>query len=348
MHGLNPSEPIEHSSHWRQPELNGTLWEALYNNTWRGWTLRCSSLLHHLLLSAAYASIATCLFKAHNCPDDRLACIIRDHHSGCFASCGPFSAFCQQYRAMRSWSPPSQRGLEKRGSVDGYVYKGRFRIRDISFSESKTPSIASEYSTRSAPAAGEAILPADNDAPARSAATGDSSPAPFTDRRSDASDYSFCVAVSETSENDLFGKPDPGVREKETRYQRRHYEQSARLRTRSEGGDRNVEESPSGRESSMSVGETSEASGGYESEQGRRLMVSSLYAAACSSPCRAARGMKSGSVTFGQVSRNERGMTFRSDDHAVEAMIYRAPVGSTGGILRMRPSQTRGNHASSD
>lgn len=198
---------------------------------------------------------------------------------------------------MRSWSPPTHRGLEKRGSADGYVYKGRFRIRDLSFSESGPPSIASEYSTCSAPAAGEAINPAGNVAPTRSSAAiatiGDSSSVTVgTDGHSNASDYSFCRAVSEISENDICGTPDKSVREKEARCQRRHGEVTARLRTRSEEGDRNGEGSPRGRESSISMGETSETSGGYESEQGKMMLVSSLDEPACTSPYRVAQGLK--------------------------------------------------------
>lgn len=150
---------------------------------------------------------------------------------------------CCQCRSLRSWSPP---GLEKRGSVDGFVYKGRFRIRDVSFSGNYPPSAASVTSVSSAPAASRdatftrkasacpvAAIPADGCI---------TSP----DQQSDMSDYSFYVVASEVSENDETGRL--GTSGKSAQGRHRH--------------------------ELLSVGETSETSGGYDSELGRKLLVS--------------------------------------------------------------------------
>lgn len=145
---------------------------------------------------------------------------------------------------MRSWSPPGRRGLEKRGSADGFVYKGRFRIRDVSLSGNPPPPAASVTSISSAPPAStSAPLPPKACARPAAAVAADgciNSP----DVQSDFSDYSFYVAASEVRENDETG----------------------RLGNCYKSGQRGC-----GR---LSPGETSDASGGYDSELGKQLLVS--------------------------------------------------------------------------
>ena len=150
---------------------------------------------------------------------------------------------CRQCRSMRSWSPNGPRGLEKRSSVDGFVYKGRFRIRDVSLSGNYTPSATSVTSISSAPAASRDVQVARRASarPAAAAAAPDGCIA-SPDLQSDISDYSFYVAASEVSENDETGRL--GNSDK------------------------------SGRDDRLSPGETSEASGGYDSELGRKFLVS--------------------------------------------------------------------------
>ena len=211
----------------------------------------------------------------------------------------------QQYRNMRSWSPKGRRGLEKRSSVDGFVYRGRFRIRDVSFSENDEapPSVGSAAaSVLSAPAAAgrRATLPPPLPAAAAAAASVDPAGkttssltltsaalaaegrAPsFLDRRSDVSDYSYCAAVSEFSEHDDTGRryvaAGDGHREsEESRGGRRGRSERAASYRRGGGGgggasyggrgDRGMFMNPS-------VGETSETSGGYDSELNRNVSV---------------------------------------------------------------------------
>lgn len=150
---------------------------------------------------------------------------------------------CRQCRSMRSWSPNGPRGLEKRSSVDGFVYKGRFRIRDVSLSGNYPPSATSVTSISSAPAASRDVQVARRASalPAAAAAAPDGCIA-CPDLQSDISDYSFYVAASEVSENDETGRLGNSGK--------------------------------SGRDDRLSPGETSEASGGYDSELGRKFLVS--------------------------------------------------------------------------
>lgn len=195
-----------------------------------------------------------------------------------------------QYRNMRSWSPPGQRGLEKRRSVDGFIYRGRFRIRDVSFYENEeaTPSVASATSARSAPAVGRGSRPPPPPPPVGGggrkkkeelsptpltsaaiavAATAEAGRASSLERRSDVSDYSFCAGVSEVSENDDTGRL--GATDGE----------GGRGRAGSSCRDSDISGGGAGGRggrgafTSPSAGEMSEKSGGYDSELGRKLLV---------------------------------------------------------------------------
>lgn len=132
--------------------------------------------------------------------------------------------------------------------MDGYVRKGRFRIRDVPFSESNTLSVTS---IRSAP-------PVVSEMPTSGANTWTRAGAAFgpgggcepsLDQRSDLSDYSFFAVASEVSENGSAGRLVEGGWERGTGCRR-------------------------ARESIMVAGETSETSAGCESEIGRRVLVS--------------------------------------------------------------------------
>lgn len=129
--------------------------------------------------------------------------------------------------------------------MDGFVYKGRFRIRDVSFSGNYPPSATSVTSVSSAPAASRDILLGRKASalPAADVAADGCIASP--DLQSDISDYSFYVAASEVSENDETG----------------------RLGNSDKRGGQ-------GRRDRLSVGETSETSAGYDSELGRKLLVS--------------------------------------------------------------------------
>lgn len=142
--------------------------------------------------------------------------------------------------------------------MDGYVCKGRFRIRDVPFSESNPRSVTSVTSIRSAP-------PVVGDMPTPGAIIWARPGVAFgagggceasLDQRSDLSDYSFFAVASEVSENGSTGRLVEGGRDKGT-------------------GRRRV------RGNSMVAGETSETSAGCESEIGRRVLVS-LTAVGCS------------------------------------------------------------------
>lgn len=145
---------------------------------------------------------------------------------------------------MRSRSPPGQRGLETRSSVDGFVCKGRFRIRDVSFSGNHPPSATSVTSISSAPAASRDVPLARKASTRPGAAVASDGCIASPDLQSDVSDYSFYVAASEVSENDETGRLG------------------------------NSDKSDQGRHDRLSPGETSEASSGYDSELGRKLLVS--------------------------------------------------------------------------
>lgn len=177
---------------------------------------------------------------------------------------------------MRSWSPPGQRGLQTRNSVDGFTYKGRFRIREVPFSGDNAPSEASAASVRSAPVACRGVPPAGNVSTLTAAAIAAEGSGVSLDQRSDVSDYSFYVAVSEVSENDDTGRLSEGFREDEAWDRRGCAERPASLCRGSGvgGGAGDGGESGRGRQSCLSVGETSETSAGYESELGRSLLVS--------------------------------------------------------------------------
>lgn len=169
---------------------------------------------------------------------------------------------------MRSWSPPGQRGLEKRKSVDGITYRGRFRIRDVSFSGDNAPSEASVSSICSAPVVGRDVL------------------LDSLDQRSDVSDYSCCLAVSEASEKDDTGKFVEGFRENEAWDRRDCAEQPASLCTGDVGGGSAGDgaENDRSREGCLSVGHKNETSAESESELGRYLLVSPTVV--CTTHCK--------------------------------------------------------------
>lgn len=166
---------------------------------------------------------------------------------------------------MRSWSPPGQRGLVKRNSVDGYTYRGRFRIRDVSFSEDYAPSEASVTSIRSAPVAGREV------------------PLDLLDQRSDVSDYSCCLAVSEVGDKDDCGRLVEGFREDEAWNRQGCAERPASLRRENFGGGSAGDgtesgcgtESGRGKQSCLGMGEEKKTSARKESDLGRDLLVSS-------------------------------------------------------------------------
>lgn len=134
--------------------------------------------------------------------------------------------------------------MDRRSSVDGFVYKGRFRIRDVVFSGNYPPSATSVTSISSAPAASK-NFPLAREASARPAPTAAADGCITSpDLQSDISDYSFYVAASEVSEHDETGRLG------------------------------NSDKSSKGRHHRLSPGETSEASGGYDSDLGRKLLVS--------------------------------------------------------------------------
>lgn len=154
--------------------------------------------------------------------------------------------------------------LEKRNSVDGYTYRGRFRIRDVvSFSRGGAPSEASCNSIRSAPV-GTRDVPLDS-----------------IDHRSDVSEYSLCLAVSEFSEKDDSRNPDDdeGFRENEGWDRQGFAERPASpFKGYVGGGDFYASgdsvETGRGRENSLrSVSETSETSPGNEFELGGGFLV---------------------------------------------------------------------------
>lgn len=103
------------------------------------------------------------------------------------------------------------RANENQGSVGGYITKGRFRIRNVSFTEDHSRSATSVSSTRSAPTFPDLVLQ-EFSATAATAWVGStaldqpSDDASVASCSAAASDASGNVAVSVVSENDTTGR----------------------------------------------------------------------------------------------------------------------------------------------